>query len=45
MSDRDQKIKLEYKEFVYKKTENIYKLEDWFLQNGLFSNAHTRNHR
>jgi hypothetical protein len=34
--DRDQKIRLAYNEFEYKKTKDTYKLGDTFLEKGHF---------
>jgi hypothetical protein len=39
--DRDQKIRLAYNKFAYKKTKNDCKLEDSFQKNGKFAIADT----
>ncbi len=39
----DQKIRLAYNEFEYKKTKDAYKLGDMFLKKGLFSIAYMQN--
>jgi hypothetical protein len=43
--DRDQKIRLAYNEFEYKKTKDDCKIGDRFLKKGKFSIAHMRNRR
>jgi hypothetical protein len=42
--DRDQEIRIAYKEFAYKKTKDACKLRDRFLKKGLFSIAYRQNH-
>ncbi len=43
--DRDQKIRLAYNEFAYKKTKDVYKLGDRFFKNNQFSIAYMQIRR